>query len=401
MADDVLRTLAFRVILHRPDGRQVLLVMARPPQTPLEDILRDVLRDQDLPFSIDSWVVRFNGQERSWQMTLELLSRFAVDPKQLEFLPLDIVPRPAPGWAAIEHEETPTQELSLPPAAEAPSLGERHVSSPVTFEVARSTGERREPAHFKALSLPSAAPAERPAAVQWRKAPPQAASVSTAAQEDVVSETVQRRGTVRYYSRMNPERMFPFLVILSEETIQQVVKRHVEQQQSQQFEVALRSVVEIEPIVPGCSCYPPKDLVTIVPGRTQSTFWVVPHVLGSIQHARVVIRQDGNVLAEVPLQIKVVKQTAALVMGLLSLGMPYLSMAMKHMRLDFESQKQEGFPIFAWLGQALFEQLTPGILGAGLLLLTGFLYLLMRPRRRDVFWDITPADPGRHDLASR
>ena len=35
----------------------------------------------------------------------------------------------------------------------------------------------------------------------------------------------ERVATVRYYSRMNPDRMFPLLVVLSAKQIEEVVKR--------------------------------------------------------------------------------------------------------------------------------------------------------------------------------
>ena len=43
---------------------------------------------------------------------------------------------------------------------------------------------------------------------------------------------VERRATVRYYTRMHPERLFPLLVVLSRAAIQKVVKKAVEQAES-------------------------------------------------------------------------------------------------------------------------------------------------------------------------
>src|SRR5205807_2180150 len=72
---------------------------------------------------------------------------------------------------------------------------------------------------------------------------------------------VERRAAVRYYHRMNPERMFPLLVVLSRQSLQEVVKRGVAQAESTGFRVALDSLVEVEPILPGCGCFPPKEQV--------------------------------------------------------------------------------------------------------------------------------------------
>ncbi|MBP3958050.1 hypothetical protein J8F10_22570 [Gemmata sp. G18] len=61
---------------------------------------------------------------------------------------------------------------------------------------------------------------------------------------------------MRYYTRMNPDRMFPLLVILSEEEIAEIVKEKVKQAVSETFSVEEGSVVEVEPVLPGCDCYP-------------------------------------------------------------------------------------------------------------------------------------------------
>jgi len=215
---------------------------------------------------------------------------------------------------------------------------------------------------------------------------------STAAVPTTAAPEVTRRATVRYYCRMNPGSMVPLLVILSDKTIQEVVKKHVVQAESQAFQVKEDSVVEIEPVLPGCDVYPPRDLVTIRPGESESKFWVVPHVLGSIHHARVMIRQGGKTLAEVPLNIKVVKQTVTMVAGASSLVMPYVSKYLEDAKQTWMVSQGEGFDLYSWLATHVLGALTPTVLGLALLAVTVVLYFLMRPRKRDVFWDVAPAD---------
>lgn len=204
---------------------------------------------------------------------------------------------------------------------------------------------------------------------------------------------VDRRATVRFYQRMNPERLFPLLVVLSEKTIQEVVRRGVAQKQSKAFQVAEDSLVEIEPILPGCDCYPPREQVRVTRGEMTANFWVVPHVLGRLMHARVVVRQDGQVLAEVPLEARVVKQSLTMLLGALSLVLPFGLLLLKQMHLDFESQMQDGFGLYAQAAGFLLGALTPELLTGLLLAATGIMYLALRPRKRDVFWDVTPAEP--------
>jgi hypothetical protein len=201
---------------------------------------------------------------------------------------------------------------------------------------------------------------------------------------------VGRRATVRYYHRMSPERLFPLLVVLSRRGVQAVAKRGVAQGQSEEFRVAEGSRVEVEPILPGCACYPPKEQVRVGPGEATCTFWVVPHVLGRLRQARVVVRQAGATLAEVPLEGRVARQSATLLMGALSLVLPFVLLLLKHFGLDFESQLEDGFGLYARLAGWLLGALTPELLTVLLLAATLSLYLWLRPRKRDVFWDVRP-----------
>lgn len=201
----------------------------------------------------------------------------------------------------------------------------------------------------------------------------------------------ERRATVRYYTRMNPDRMFPLLVILSKEEVAEVVKARVKQAASEAFQVEEGSVVEVEPVLPGCDCYPPRHALTVAAdGTTSATVWVVPRVLGRVHGARVLIRQGAQVLAEVPLDVKVAKQTLAVACGLMSLAAPYLTMGLKSLKLDYESQKADGFPLYQQAGGWVADHLRPEWIGLGFLGLALALYLWMRPRKRDVFWDINP-----------
>lgn len=201
---------------------------------------------------------------------------------------------------------------------------------------------------------------------------------------------VSRQATVRYYSRMNPERMYPMIVVLSAEEIEQVMKSAVQQAQSAGFQVEAGSSLVVEPLLPGCDCYPPTETITADPQPVTVTFWVVPRVLGKVSGARVVLRQNGRVLSEVPLDVRVSKQTAAVMLGLLGLFAPYLTIGLKAARLDLESQQEDGFPLYRMAGTWCADNVRAEWVGFGLLGLAVLFYLWARPRRRDVFWDVTP-----------
>ncbi|HEY8503738.1 MAG TPA: hypothetical protein VIL46_04095 [Gemmataceae bacterium] len=213
------------------------------------------------------------------------------------------------------------------------------------------------------------------------------------APQEPAAPEVSRRANVRYYDRMNPERMFPLLVVLSRGKLAAVAKRHVSQAAGDSFRVELGARVEVEPILPGCDCYPRRERVRVGEGDATATFWVVPRVLGRVMHARVVVRRGGNVLAEVPLEVRVRRKTLAVLLGAMSLLLPLVMVVLRQFRLDLESQMNDGFPLFATALSWLMRTVSPEAL-AGMLLLPALVaYLAVRPRKRDVFWDLR-TEPG-------
>jgi hypothetical protein len=207
--------------------------------------------------------------------------------------------------------------------------------------------------------------------------------------QGVSKPMVERQATIRYYSQMAPERMFPLLVVISRKAIMEVVKRDVVQKQSKKFTVQIDSTVEIEPILPGCDCFPPKENVRINVAESTAKFWVVPRVLGEVMHARVVVRQNGNVLAEVPLEMNVAKQTLTMCVGAMNFCVPFVSMLLKQSQLSLTSS-EGGSGLLAALVGWLLVMLSPEVMAGLLLLATVGLYFWLRPRQRDVFWDIQP-----------
>jgi TatA/E family protein of Tat protein translocase len=209
-----------------------------------------------------------------------------------------------------------------------------------------------------------------------------------------------RRATVRYYTRMNPERVYPLLVMITRDSIKKVQKKHVDQRTSGPFEVDLSLPIEIEPVLPGCDCHPPRVVTRLGQDDLVLTFRVVPRVLGKVDGAMVSIRQDHTPLAEVGLEMKVVKQTLLILSGIATFLLPGLSEVMKHFRLDFETQKEEGFSLYLSVARLLFDQVSPYTLTAFLGVVTALAWWLTRPKARDVFWDIEkspePSSAGRH-----
>ena len=264
------------------------------------------------------------------------------------------------------------------------------------FELTLDEGPKSEPATGTIL-VPTLAPGAAmppPAA----PAPVSAAEVRSRSAGAVphrakaAARTESRRATVRYYSRMNPERVFPLLVMLTRDEVEKVVKRHVEQKATGPLKIAKDVPLEIEPVLPGCVCHPPRVTTKVGAGDEVFTFHVVPHVLGKVTGARVLLRQDHAPLAEIELDIRVVQRTMVVVSGLSAFVLPAASAAMKHFNLDF-TPKDGSNPYLAALN-FLFGEVSPVALTAALVAVTGMLWWFTRPKGRDVFWDITTKPPG-------
>ena len=343
------------------------------PSMTLRDVLGLLARTDALPPGA-GWTFRARDGTvlQPGDALREVAARFGTTGAMLELI---LVPMPGPGAVGGPAPAAPPGSARPAPAAPR-SADDADEAEGVAFDVTA----QNEPAPAAPRAWPAPAP---------RAEPPTARARGASGKAKAPAPLTERRATVRYYTRMNPDRMFPLLVILSAKEIEEVVKKAVKQAVSEAFRVAEGSVVEIEPVLPGCDCYPPRHTLAVESkDAVTEAFWVVPRVLGRVHGARVLIRQGDRVLAEVPLDIKVAKQTLAVVCGLLSLTAPYLTMGLKSLQLDYESQKADGFPLYQRAGSWVAENLRPEWLGLGFLGLAFLLYLWMRPRRRDVFWDV-------------
>ena len=202
-----------------------------------------------------------------------------------------------------------------------------------------------------------------------------------------------RRATVRYYNRMNPERVYPLLVLITRDLIEKVHKKHTDQRTSSPFAIEADTPVEIEPVLPGCDCYPPKVLTRLGSDDLTLTFRVVPRVLGKVDGAKVSIRQNHTSLAEIELDARVVKRTWVALSGMATFLLPGLSAGMKHFGMDFETQKDQDFSLYIAAARLVFDHCSPYALTALLAVATALLWWLTRPRMRDVFWDIKKVSP--------
>lgn len=362
------------------------LTLIRTSDQTVLSVLEEALRELQINFPINEWQVHYDGRLIQSFQTLEQAipivpreTTFALTITWQEGLSRDAKPEPR-SW----------RDSGQPRGNAFPSDEDEDLDDTATFF---PTAEPIPPPIPPIPPRPTPAPSVVPSK---SKAPGAAAPTmerrARAAIDaaPVPAPPAKRQTTVRYYERMNPNRMFPLLVVISKEKIREVQKKHV-QQTGQQIEVNEKKRVEIEPVLPGSHCYPQKCEVD-VDKDVNFTFWIVPHVLGELQHSRVVIRQDGKELASIPLKMRVVRQTVTIIMAVLVVLLPFLTTLLQHFRLDFASQLQDGFPVYAQLASFVSHNMSPEVLGGVLLLFTLAFYLWRRPRKRDVFWDIEPVE---------
>lgn len=407
-------------------GHQVQQLYPCSPLETLAALFGRVAQDHGLTGELTEWVFRFNGQTLNWASTLGEVSRLAGDPELL-LLTLTRVAadrKQAEGaggdWGADAPAAPPAASRPAPPRPGSPTT--KRLPSGGTVLGGAFSG-RAPGAPPAPVSLPAPAPAppaskaapkpqpsdsgvfrpeEAESAVFSEKSPKRKRSAAESKKSVVVtdigliSETLSdedadldyqlspptRQATVRYYHRMNPQRVYPFLVVLSKEEIAEIVQGGVKQTVGERFAVEAESPVEVEPVLPGCQVYPPRHTLVIGPDTQTLEFWVVPQVLGEVKGAKVIVRQGGETLSEVKLEAKVVQQTAAKIVGALSFVMPYVTKSLK-------TDNADGSPLQGAMNWAA-TNLRPEFIFVGLALVAVGLYFWCRPRKRDQFWDVTP-----------
>jgi hypothetical protein len=202
--------------------------------------------------------------------------------------------------------------------------------------------------------------------------------------------TGTRRATVRYYHRMNPMKVFPFLVTITEKKLQEIAQKRVSQAEGSTFEAKLDEWMEVEPILPGCTCYPNQLSFKLGQENTALHFWVVPQVLGMVKGAKVVVRQEGKQLSEVELEMKVRRPTIAIVFGIVTFIYPLIMTILRHFGIDLEAKGDTS--LYLSIINSLLTKISPTLVFGVLALITIGLYWWTRPRKRDQFWDVKTAD---------
>lgn len=198
--------------------------------------------------------------------------------------------------------------------------------------------------------------------------------------------TVARRGTVRYHSRMNPERVYPLMVAITEQALSNPQMRDVRQATGNVFKLSVGEPLEIEPVIPGCTCYPPIVSSIASSKDLSAQFHIVPSAVGRITGAKVILRQSHVVLSELPLEIRVVSRNMAIFSSIATFAMPATSSVLQHFGLNIEAGSDQANPYIVLAGLVL-QQISPLTLTLVLGGATCALAWHAWPRSQEVFWD--------------
>lgn len=426
------------VVPDRPGGP--IEVKGLPAEATVASLLRLVLEALGRPGNETGWALAFQGKllrldatlaacfpeaAATVELTLRRVGPAPAEPDRrsppvaaapLPAAPAPRAPAPAPAAPAApadedEEEESlrldgPAEELQaeesfdedfempaldeegsgvgLAPSAGKPPRGKEEDDDALALE----DSEEESGSQIVALDDEDEAEAAVPARPRYRTGPPSGSAPAPKKKKAV------RRAAVRHYSRMHPQRVYPLLVTITKGMVERVAKRGTDQRATGPFQVELGKPVEIEPVLPGCDCHPPRIVARLGAADLKVAFRVVPQVLGKVDGACVAIRQDHAVLAEVPLDIKVRRQLWVVLAGCITFALPCLSAILKHFGVNLDIQSEEGFNLYVGFARLIFDTVSPLALTAGLGVGTGLLWWTTRPERRDTFWDLETIGPA-------
>jgi hypothetical protein len=191
---------------------------------------------------------------------------------------------------------------------------------------------------------------------------------------------------------MNPKRIYPLLVVLSSAELQALEGEEFAQASSERFAVPAGTRITVEPVLPGCACYPPRrEVVVRADEKAEARFHVLGDMEGAVPDAHVQLSAKGSVLARVPLEVKVGRPWFAWVLGVLS---PVVPSVLKYFQLDLDTLGQEGSPAQAfWRVMAELAALPPWM--PALVLLAGAVAVWWWLRPRPAWsWEVERVPPG-------
>lgn len=198
----------------------------------------------------------------------------------------------------------------------------------------------------------------------------------------------QRNVSVRYFSQMNPGKVFPLLVVVSHDRIKHVSNSRIAEAQAASLEMDARTSLWIEPIVPGCTCYPAKTEIRLDRPVIEEAFWLVPEVSGVVEGAQVELRQNGKLIDSLPLNIRVRSKAWVWIWALCSGIVPILSDLLSLLDPSLSSTSRGASASVLSVLAEIGRTIPPIAFFAFFATLSAAIALLVRPKQEQSFWDI-------------
>jgi len=202
--------------------------------------------------------------------------------------------------------------------------------------------------------------------------------------------TLLRKSVVRHYTQMNPGKIYPLLVSILQDNLvlQQPNSRKVKQIQSDQtLSVdAQQPFLRIVPIVPGCIITPAEAIIDASDTKVDTTFWLTPQCEADLMDsAHIQVWHKGKLLDQIDIPCVIKTQFFTKLAASSSVIASIAGAVLQTYSPKENTSVPEG--IIPYIVQNAVELLSSwGIwLGLILLVLTGVLYFVLRPKHGDEF----------------
>ena len=199
-------------------------------------------------------------------------------------------------------------------------------------------------------------------------------------------EIIKRMATVRYFSQMNPGKVFPLSVRFTKEKLQEWHTRAVSQVTGDEA-IAVRAddpFLTVRPNFPGCHVSPAEQVVDLSAEESGATFSVSPYAAGWMKDAAVEMVYHDAIVQTIQTPFRITTQKLSRAAAALSFLSPAYMMGLQAAGLDPTSQAKQGFPLLANMANGVGGLTNLGLLcGAVMLTAAGIFYWMMKPKKSD------------------
>ncbi|WP_372365797.1 STAS domain-containing protein [Candidatus Uabimicrobium sp. HlEnr_7] len=215
-------------------------------------------------------------------------------------------------------------------------------------------------------------------------------------EQKVVVTELKRKSTIRFYRRMYPFCIFPLKVIFSQQKLQKIIHKKIEQVEGKQDVVVSKDkpIIEVVPHFPGCLIVPPKKKVDVTPEISHANFTATPLAESKNQKGYVEIYYNGELIDTIEnMTYHVEKQTIAKFALYLSLISPVISTSLDVFQVDFNEKLPAAIETLSKFTEFFGGKTGFGFALAGVFLsISAVFYFLKRPREANPIENILPVN---------